>query len=988
MEQQPSKSEPPALSYVEVLYEEDLALRGSPDTAIEALREQWQRAADGADREAAERNFRNAVYARLHRHQRSALCFSGGGIRSATFGLGILQGLAAYSRPNKDGRPQLLGEFDYLSTVSGGGYLGSWFSAWAARAEQDDNPRVRSCTGPGVKDGPGIVMSQLARTPDSTFGPEPLPVKHLREYTNYLSPRIGLLSADTWALSATVVRNIVLNWLVLTPLLLAALFIPVLAQRLIQIDPVQASANTLRFLLISASLCVVLATAYVGCDLPSIGNRRRSTTWFLYFNLLPISIAAVHFSVFWAWLPAGNPDVPAWDVIARGRSGLGWLHFLLLGAAIHGGGLLLGALYVKLRYGRPPAAKILFSVLAAVATGIAAGAVACLLARVPDFGNGHLLHHSAYVVLGFPAVMGVFLLAGMLLVGLTSYVTEDEDREWWSRAGGWYLAVAAGWLVFSSIVLYAGAVFHLMTMQLSAALTGATGLTGWMVSRLGASARTVPRSEQDAGSSSPPVGKGLVQELAARLLLPVFLVLLAMSMAIANGALLRFAYQWFPILPSPWPRFLKLPGEATGHEWLVVLFYLAFCLLWSSFINVNKFSLHGMYRERLIRAYLAASNRNRHPHLFTGFDENDNLPLCALSPRRPLHLINMALNLVHGSNLAWQERKAESFSASRLHTGSCQVGYRPSFGYGGHYNRSQNRTPITLGTAMTISGAAASPNMGYHSSPLLTITMSLFNARLGWWLGNPRSKSSVWRRPGPTIGLLPFVEETFGLTDDDNNWIYLSDGGHFENLGLYEMVLRRCHLIFVSDASADPLFHFDDLANAIRKIRIDLGIPITFERPSLPMSPSGKADNDYPGHHCAVGKIHYDAVDPEAPVGTLIYVKASLNGNEPADVKQYRAANPSFPHQSTVDQFFNEGQFESYRRLGLHVVEEVCNTGLQNRPTFDLLQFRDCVLDYARAPLAHSGPVAPRDEDIYFQDPHKLSAVLHSATKTPEESPR
>jgi hypothetical protein len=179
------------------------------------------------------------------------------------------------------------------------------------------------------------------------------------------------------------------------------------------------------------------------------------------------------------------------------------------------------------------------------------------------------------------------------------------------------------------------------------------------------------------------------------------------------------------------------------------------------------------------------------------------------------------------------------------------------------------------------------------------------------------------------------VSEAFGLTDDQHPYVYLSDGGHFENLGLYEMVLRRCRYIVVSDGGADGDFDFEDLGNALGKVRVDLGIPIEFKR--LPMHApvdlpgksydlaSGKPDFPY----CAVARIRYSCVDaPEAPGerkeeidGWLLYVKPALNGTEPADVFHYAKLHPTFPHESTANQLYSEAEFESYRALGHHVME-------------------------------------------------------------------
>ena len=223
--------------------------------------------------------------------------------------------------------------------------------------------------------------------------------------------------------------------------------------------------------------------------------------------------------------------------------------------------------------------------------------------------------------------------------------------------------------------------------------------------------------------------------------------------------------------------------------------------------------------------------------------------------------------------------------------------------------------PISLGTAITISGAAASPNMGYNSSALLTLVMTLFNARLGWWLGNPRARANEWRKPGPSWGIRPFIDEAFGRTTDSSAWVYLSDGGHFDNLGLYEMVLRRCRLILVSDASADPQFAYEDLASAVRKIRIDLGIPIEMEQVRMPI----------PGRHCATARVLYSAADgPNAQDGVMVYIKPCMTGDESPDIANYATREKTFPHQTTADQFFDEAQFERYRRLGLHTIETIC----------------------------------------------------------------
>jgi len=154
----------------------------------------------------------------------------------------------------------------------------------------------------------------------------------------------------------------------------------------------------------------------------------------------------------------------------------------------------------------------------------------------------------------------------------------------------------------------------------------------------------------------------------------------------------------------------------------------------------------------------------------------------------------------------------------------------------------------------------------------------------------------------------------------------------------------------VSDAGCDPTYVYEDLANAVRKVRVDLGIPIEFNHSLMPMSPKCKPDGEKTGHHCAIGQINYAAVDPGAKPGVVIYIKASLNGNEPPDVRQYAAMDATFPHQPTTDQFFNESQFESYRRLGLHIIEEICAAGDPDAPLdLDLDEFVSLAQKYAKS---------------------------------------
>jgi hypothetical protein len=250
-----------------------------------------------------------------------------------------------------------------------------------------------------------------------------------------------------------------------------------------------------------------------------------------------------------------------------------------------------------------------------------------------------------------------------------------------------------------------------------------------------------------------------------------------------------------------------------------------------------------------------------------------------------------------------------------------------------------------IGTAMAISGAAANPNMGYHTSAPLAFLMTILNVRLGWWLGNPR-RDMPSARPGPMNALVSLLSELFAQSNGRSRYVNVSDGGHFDNLGLYELVRRRCRYIVVCDSEADPNLAFEGLGGAIRKCRADFGVEITLD-PEPIRRVNGRSHT-----HCVIGTIAYPEPEtgfpadscgrPNAPAsayaratGWILYLKASLTGDETEDVEQYQTGHSSFPHESTADQFFTESQFESYRQLGLHVV----------RTTFENVATRPSPLD-------------------------------------------
>jgi patatin-like phospholipase len=869
------------------------------------------------------------VFARAHQRKLAALCLSGGGIRSASFALGVVQGL---------GRLGLLERFHYLSTVSGGGYVGAWLSAWMHRAGRDR------------------VIEELTERTGRPLAPEPAPLFHFRNFSSYLSPRIGLTSTDTWTLAAIYLRNLFLNWLVLVPLLATALVWPQLLVALTRLPLAEGKLSVITdsafiVLLLLSVVLGVAAVRYVHANRPiqaanglgAVDDPKGDHRAFVRWCFLPMLGAATVLTVIWAWVASGKVSFLA----ATGQPGDWHLTLLLgdwsiashsawawagVGAVVHLGGWALAGR-------RRSWSEFLFILATGAFGGLAAGAIAHGLApSAPRNTPERLEQYAWYVSFAAPALLATFLVFGHIYVGATSRTQAEATFEWSARYSAWLQIAIAAWVAACGIVL-------LVPLGLGWALSRAADAEELIKSAkviasvlgVGAGALTLLNAYTGRSSAGSPAASNadprarIVQALS----LPIFVVALLAALSYLVGWLMDVPQQLSPFFADD-SCAVPDPARSGRHYYyhyalstvicgsvpsvLVVLATLAGGgLLLSLLIDTNRFSLHGMYHARLVRTFLGASRneQERDPNRFTGFDEHDDIALADLvrgDRPGPFHVVNVALNLVMRDEFASQQRKAISMTISPLHSGASRMGYRPTRDYGGG---------VTLGTAITISGAAASPEMGYHSKPLLSFLLTLFNIRLGWWLGNPGyAGRRNFRDSAPASSVLPIIDEALGRTDDRNPYVYLSDGGHFENLGLYEMVLRRCHWIVVSDAGCDPHAAFEDLGNAMRRIRVDFGIPIVFA--SVPIcsreeAGARKADATY----CAIGRIKYSEVDGNVEDGTLIYIKPAFYGSEPPDIFNSARTCPFFPHESTANQFFTEAQFESYRRLGSYIVQHI-----------------------------------------------------------------
>ncbi|HVN04819.1 MAG TPA: patatin-like phospholipase family protein [Bryobacteraceae bacterium] len=831
------------------------------------------------------------VEIRAHDAELLGVCISGGGIRSATFALGVLQGLVAKS---------ILEKADYLSTVSGGGYIGSWLQ--------------------GVLDRSG---SFAALDPALK---EHASLRFLRKYSNYLAPRPGL-SIDSAVIPVIWFRNAGLNQAIIIAATFAVLLLcHVPGYLLYPGNPEFAWAAYA-----AAFLMTVIAVVVMAGNLKDVVRSEFATRVTYRDKSDPPDHVAYGVIV---------PMLLTAPALAVGmfQSFTAWWWLLLLSALI--------VLHTVLQWrgGFPECFRGSHKgVLHWLRTWLHIGWMSIVCSAL-DCGSicatGLLIQHwsgqgiqGAYqtIAWGPPLILFSFFAGVGLQIGLMGKDYPDAAREWLARAGAWLAVCALGWAAVFTVAIFSPYWVMLLWAWKGAVAISAAG--AWLTSTLGGvlagKSSSTGKAREDGG------GGGMLDRIARYaplVALPGFFIAIAYAVHAAVFAtylfqhgLANFDWNCFvnEMLPAYW---LVLTFE---HPWLPVAMLalaVAIFVVLSLRVNINEFSMHHFYKNRLVRCYLGASVADRRkPNRFTGFDPKDDIRLACLSTkhkerRAPYPILNATLTVTQGSELATQERKAKSWIFTPLYSGFTpegtaadraamdqlsMAGYVPTKDLLGGQ--------LHIGTAMAISGAALSPGQGFHTSTQVAFLMTLFDVRLGWWIGNPRS-AEKFGRPGPRIALWPLIRELFGAMDERSPYLNLSDGGNFDNLGLYELVRRRCRFIVAVDGEEDQKFEFNALGAAVRKCRTDFHVEIDINPCAI--RPAG----DFSKAHCAVGTIRYP--DTDKP-GYLLYIKASMTGDEPADVELYRRQCPVFPQQSTADQFFTESQFESYRRLGLHCVDSV-----------------------------------------------------------------
>ncbi|MDZ4744556.1 MAG: patatin-like phospholipase family protein [bacterium] len=840
------------------------------------------------------------------------LAISGGGIRSATFALGVLQSLASKSKRLSKG---LFRRFDYMSTVSGGGYIGSAItSLLTIRGDQD-----KAKAGADVDDS-GFPFTSLNVADFNN--PEKITVKHqmhhLRSNGNYLSTEQGVLRPSVQRLFGTAVGGILYN---------VVLFVLIYL-----------------FLIASIHLVTVMVIADpVGEDL-SLRNVFESVG----FNATNFSASVLSISDLrevWDTVGTTFEAHSPWGVFVTNvpvQRAFCWAAFL---------GILVGAVFCFIgrkndrraydihRMGK----RFMYSVFTLFVLGTLSSGV------ITEMSGATLPRHTGLWV---PLCFALGLCVPVLVVSLkVMHGPEGEhkrgQRSFFSTLRGYCLTSILFGLLFPTFVIILFSISRLpftsLSLSIAALLIGATGM------------RLSIMSDNIIGK----VGR-FIQRNPRMMLGSMVMMLLAFTFAPGTRVLMAVAYNgWFAGMTPPW-----LPVLCTMGILGTIIAILGFV------VDSNEAAPFAFYRDRLAETYLTTctTTDNGIPGAkgevqHTLRDDSD-LALRDIGSRMgavgtaPYHLITTAINMSGAKGLLRKDKKSEHFLFSKYFVGSTPTGYI------------ETPEDITLGRAMAISGAAFSGLAGQFSFFGQRFFAVLLNMRLGQWMENPlhfgvERKGAFKGRSHPFWPIV-LLREILGRANASSRFINVSDGGHTgDNLGLLPLLQRRCSVIVVIDGEQDPNFEFASLNNAIRFANVEENIDIDIDLSALHPVPDTIRSTQRTTASVAVGTIKYH----DRPDAKLIYCKCSVSNvrfferlrdhvqtdfmwlknvvpgadptarsmvqaiaadadNIPSDmdlpvhVENYDRRFPIFPHQSTGDQFFDTEQFEAYRALGEHVGQQ------------------------------------------------------------------
>ena len=880
---------------------------------------------------------RELRYIQKHRHsnqplsttQRSliGLALSGGGIRSATTNLGMLQALS---------RMEVLPLVDYLCTVSGGGYVGTCLSSllsWNGEPPtQDTDPCARFRFAAGAQprfstDWEKFPFRAELLENQSRAGSDI--VAHLRTHGNFLVAHLGVLTRHTMRAVGNFLTGILLNvaaflliLFTVSAIYLAAVLkvAPALPVTLGDASVEAPVADTSRGALIDTDSSVVrvhtsnCAGGAATCEVETRTTRREVAS----LRKRLASGAGVILNTFQDFLQKGTNQGAAAPRHLLGIHSSGRFFPLALP-------VFLGAVFAVFTF-------LWMGVDLRRYLGGGAADVSRLKRgeSVEDAFERRVLKRLAIIaaVLAFGGTAGLFWTDGSALKG-------REQLLWlfmpfafiasarvvsvliamfvlplpWLRAHFWSRRMRSLWGAFQAITIY-----------------------GWWLLLVLA---FLPVAIYAVRDHSLNVGLGALGSLLLTRLLTSKRAAETKWWKILAGRFRNTLLGIFVTLVVGLGILFFAAFLAThGHTWLTAVIGLGLLFLAGLSVDTNKLGPHYFYRDRLAETYLLSELPDRRGRLGVYHDAME-MPLRCLHGEAargdemfqntaPYHLISAAINLAGSRDLTRKDRKSGYWLFSKLYCGSIHTGFRETALYRGG--------ETMLARTVAISGAAASAAMGRFTFFAQAFASVLFNVRLGHWLENPRSKGSLTRQEGFVFWPNYLWREVTMNTTETTGLVNLSDGGHTgDNIGIYPLLQRRCKVIIACDAECDPGITFGSFTEALRHAYIDMGIDVDIDLTMIrPDRVTGLSRS-----HCAVGRIRYpDRRDQES---YLVYLKNSLTGDEPEPQLNYKTQSTDFPHESTADLFFDDSQFESYRGLGVHIAEDAFGTWVTS-DLFELVQ--------------------------------------------------
>lgn len=755
----------------------------------------------------------------------SGIALSGGGVRAATVALGVLQCLAEQG---------LLAKFSYISTVSGGGYIGSaltWF--WSKCRLREERLQPGLCQFGCQKSDFPFQDSDLGTTASGGGKYTELSVREkairnlafLKHHGSYLTSGDGVGST---ALVIAVVRTVLVSLLVWVPLLVGI------------------------FLLTEA------ANESFGVKL--VRNYDRTETGF--------------------W--CGHMDFVAQYPIYLTLLGLGFSLILLFCLGV------ITLCFYKPAVKEETPAKMPRRVKQSLPYLISGG---CLVSLIVWYFVGHFTQPES----GAFALLGLLAASGLLTTGIAKL--SAANTSYLLRRG--FDKCSYAFLPTTIVFLFLGAMPFILPRFNE--LTNSLGGTITLISGIGT-----------ALYGYYTKAKSIIPGFAAQIL------------AVVSSILFLLGLLWFSF---------GLSHEIydTGNDFiaLITLSFFLLALVLGTFSSVNTTGLHRFYRDRLMETFMPMADAigaglAKQSEVADTFSIADMWDADGEEPSRPFHLINAHAILIGDKDAKIALRGGENYAMSAATVGSTATGWLRTSDY------IKVNGPFTLASAMAASGAAANANAGYIGTGVtrdrfVSAVMSTLNIRLGLWVCNPRAIAERNRtKPFGMVATYFGTALSAGIfrwgNDRNSKFIELSDGGHFENLGLYELVRRKAALILAVDAEQDEGINLSSLVSSTNRIKEDFGATIRFLEHRGPEQLIGQVSQQYPGgvkiakSPYIVGDIQYN--DEHKTRGVLIYLKATMIGGLDFATDGYRASHPDFPHQTTADQFFDPEQFDAYRDLG------------------------------------------------------------------------